>query len=395
MTPFAASALAAPGHAAGRLASAWAQAAHRQTLFDTDDADCAQDLVGRVFRPHRLRQAHEARLQAGMRHLGTGLLGIVELQYGDTVEILPGPLEGFYLLQMPIAGQARVETAGDCFLSDGACASLISPAPDLRMQWQAGNAQLCVRIEAEAVRRFVAAWSGRPCTRLPVFAPRLPLDRHPVLVEALLSLVEAADRDALGEGSLNAVQLQHRLLAALLGGVPHDAREGLQGACPPVTPRCVRLVEEHLVAHCDQPLTPASLAALAGVSARSLFLGFQRYRGVTPMRLLHEVRLHRAHDELLQAAPDTRITDVALRWGLGHLGRFSRDYRAAFGESPSDTLRAALRRWGLTPRPAPAAFPSPSPVRAPTSRPAAGAAAPPRAPARTAPPADAVPAWPR
>jgi AraC-like DNA-binding protein len=62
------------------------------------------------------------------------------------------------------------------------------------------------------------------------------------------------------------------------------------------------------------------------------------------MRLLHEVRLRRAHEDLLQAPPGTRVTDVALRWGLGHLGRFSRDYLEAFGESPSETLRATLGR---------------------------------------------------
>src|SRR6185503_11390775 len=142
-------------------------------------------------------------------------------------------------------------------------------------------------------------------------------------------------------GTLCPAQAQYRLLAALLGGVPHDAQEQLRGSTPPLAPHSVRKVEDYLMAHCDEPLTPETLAALAGVSIRSLFLGFQRYRGVSPMRLLHELRLRRAHEELLQSAPGTRITDVAHRWGLGHLGRFSRDYRESFGESPSQTLRAA------------------------------------------------------
>lgn len=332
------------GAAARALASAWQRATRQRPLLDTTDRDIAQDVVGRVFRPHRLEPAHDARLRAGMQHLGTGLLGVSLLRYGDTVDILPGPLDSFYLLQLPLAGQAQIHTAGRAFVSDAGCASLISPTPDLRMRWLAGNAQLCVRIEAEVLRRYVGAWCGRPCTRLPVFEPQLPLDRHPLLLEVLLGLIEAADEGAVNRGSLTAVQLQQRLLAALLGGAPHDLQHEMQGSSPPVTPRCVRLVEEHLVAHCDQPLTPESLAALAGVSVRSLYLGFRRYRGVSPMRLLHELRLRRAHDDLLQAPPDTRVTDVALRWGLGHLGRFSKDYAMAFGEKPSETLRAAARR---------------------------------------------------
>lgn len=46
--------------------------------------------------------------------------------------------------------------------------------------------------------------------------------------------------------------------------------------------------------------------------------------------------------DLLQPGPGTRVTDVALRWGFYHLGRFGQTYQKAFGESPSQTL-AALR----------------------------------------------------
>lgn len=328
------------GAAAQALAQAWQRSAKRRRLFDTTDRDCARDMVARVFRPHRLEPGQGSRLHAGMEHVATGLLGMSELHYGDTVDILPGALESFYLLQIPVAGAAEIESAGRAFVSNVASASLISPAPDLRMRWLAGNTQLCVRIEAEALRRFIAAWSGKPCSRLPVFEPQLPLDAHPMLVDVLLSLIEAADSPDGSCAALPSAQLQQRLFAALLGGVPHDARLELEGSCPPVTPRCVRMVEDYLVTHCDQPLTPEALALVAGVSVRSLFLGFQRYRGISPMRLLHEVRLRRAHEDLLQAPPGTRVTDVALRWGLGHLGRFSQEYRDAFGESPSETLRA-------------------------------------------------------
>ncbi|HKX44707.1 MAG TPA: AraC family transcriptional regulator, partial [Burkholderiaceae bacterium] len=115
------------------LAQAWQRSAQRRVLFDTAERDDAQAVVGRVFRPHRLEPVRAARLHAGMRHLGTGLLGVSELHYGDTVEILPGPLESFYLLQLPLAGQAQIETAGQAFVSDIGCASLVSPCADLRM----------------------------------------------------------------------------------------------------------------------------------------------------------------------------------------------------------------------------------------------------------------------
>jgi AraC-like DNA-binding protein len=274
------------------------------------------------------------------------------LRYGGDVDILPGPLERFYLLQIPVRGHAAIDSGGRDFVSDPGCAAMLSPQPNLRMRWQAGNEQLLVRMETETVQRFAQAWSGRPDLPAPVFDPCLRLDAQPAVHDALLSLLAfnaaagalpAQDDAAPGTQryALSAAQLQHRLVAALLAGQPHDQAQALEGSGPPLAPRSVRAVEDYLVAHCAEPLTPEQLAAHAGVSVRSLFLGFQRFRGVSPMRLLRELRLHRTHDELLCGTPGMQVTDVALRWGFCHLGRFGQEYRAMFGESPRDTLRAA------------------------------------------------------
>jgi AraC-like DNA-binding protein len=43
------------------------------------------------------------------------------------------------------------------------------------------------------------------------------------------------------------------------------------------------------------------------------------------------------------AEPGTTVTSVALDSGFAHLGRFAAAYRHHYGESPSETLRLALR----------------------------------------------------
>jgi AraC-like DNA-binding protein len=341
------------GEAARLLDVAWAKASHRQPLLASSDRDQARHVVGRVFRPHRLEPAlAPVPMAARMNHLGAGLLGLSDLEYGRAVDILPGPLESFYLLQIPLAGTARIDAGGDCFESDVACASLLSPAPDLRMHWRAGNRQLILRIEATAMQRFVDCWCGEEGVPLPTFAPSYSLDSHPALVELLLSLISVAERRSaapadVGGGPnaelwpLSTVQLHYRLMATLLASQPHDASERLAGSGSPVAPRCVRLAEDYLEAHCAEPITPEALAAATGVSVRSVFLGFQRYRGVSPMRWLRELRMHRARQELLAAGPRLHVTDVALRWGFHHLGRFAQEYREAYGETPAQTLAAA------------------------------------------------------
>jgi AraC-like DNA-binding protein len=44
---------------------------------------------------------------------------------------------------------------------------------------------------------------------------------------------------------------------------------------------------------------------------------------------------------LIAARPDTTVTDVAMRWGFTHFGRFAEIYRNRFGCTPREALKAA------------------------------------------------------
>jgi transcriptional regulator GlxA family with amidase domain len=54
---------------------------------------------------------------------------------------------------------------------------------------------------------------------------------------------------------------------------------------------------------------------------------------------LRQIRLQLVREELLRSDKATNVTAIAVRHGFMHLGRFSAQYRAAFGEGPSATLR--------------------------------------------------------
>lgn len=109
-------------------------------------------------------------------------------------------------------------------------------------------------------------------------------------------------------------------------------------------PGVVRRVDELIRATVDGPLTVGDLAAHVGVSSRTLFRTYRRYRGRSPIQALREVRLGRARRDLLVAGPGTNVTEVAVRCGFKHLGRFAEVYKRAFGESPSETLRSVRKR---------------------------------------------------
>jgi transcriptional regulator GlxA family with amidase domain len=76
------------------------------------------------------------------------------------------------------------------------------------------------------------------------------------------------------------------------------------------------------------------------VSQRTLARAFHVVHGTTPRRHLHAFRLAEARAALLSKNVDCEnVTQVAMRFGFRELGRFATDYRAAFGESPSETRR--------------------------------------------------------
>jgi len=83
------------------------------------------------------------------------------------------------------------------------------------------------------------------------------------------------------------------------------------------------------------------------VSRRTLYRAFHDLLDVSPKAYLRLRNLSAARACLLEAAQrPTTVTQVALDHGFWELGRFAGAYRAMFGESPSETLRAhgGLRR---------------------------------------------------
>jgi len=87
-------------------------------------------------------------------------------------------------------------------------------------------------------------------------------------------------------------------------------------------------------------LSPAQLRAYSGVSERTLEYAFRDRFGLTPAALIKARRLATVRTVLGSADPErTGVSDVLGEHGFWHLGQFARDYRQAFGELPSDTLR--------------------------------------------------------
>ncbi len=97
--------------------------------------------------------------------------------------------------------------------------------------------------------------------------------------------------------------------------------------------------EKLALSRSDQALSISDICQTLAVSERTLRKAFIRIRGVPPCRHLRMLRLLHARKVLLAADRRlTTVTKIAAAFGFSELGRFSVEYRRAFGESPSQTL---------------------------------------------------------
>jgi AraC family ethanolamine operon transcriptional activator len=94
-----------------------------------------------------------------------------------------------------------------------------------------------------------------------------------------------------------------------------------------------------LRARLDDPPSLRELCELLGVPERTLHHAFQEGFGMAPKAYLRALRFSAAHGRLRRG--EGPVTVVATDLGLFHFGRFAAEYRAMFGEPPSETLRRA------------------------------------------------------
>jgi AraC family ethanolamine operon transcriptional activator len=106
--------------------------------------------------------------------------------------------------------------------------------------------------------------------------------------------------------------------------------------------RICRLVDEFVHNSTVEVPTSTEIAAAAGVTIRTLHNAMIAVKGVSLQKFMLLNRLWAVRAALLRAGPEDLIKTIALDHGFWHLGRFSRTYRAFFGESPSQTAGHAI-----------------------------------------------------
>lgn len=308
--------------------------------FTSHDAEEVRQQVSRIFCDHDLKVVGKSQALNTQIHFRRGnRVSYGRMLYGATVDIEPGNLDDFYLIQIPVAGHETIQCDRHSILSSTNVGTIISPELAFRMRHEKNAEKLFIRVERKAFEQQCAQYYGHLLRGALHFDPAINFESP--MVQSLKRLLEwqlfeASEGDLFNQ-PLVAARFEETLMVSLLCSLQHNQQASNEAT--PVAPGFVKRAEAYIEHHAHLPITAADIAEHVDVSIRSLFAGFRKYRNTSPMRQLKERRLEKVHHDLLNPGPDTSVTQVALRWGFSHLGQFSAAYQQRYGELPSATLK--------------------------------------------------------
>lgn len=312
----------------------------QRVIFRTRDAEEARAfLSAREFRLD-LSRGEAPHLDLRIDGIFLPSLYLGRLQYGAAVEIRTSALCDDYRLALPLRGSLEALIGSDDVAAKPGRAMLISPTLSNVVRTERGSVGLSIFFRGPALRCELAALLGEP--------PKAPLELAPLvdittgygnsLAQYLRVAMDDLDWSAPLSNPITTRLFEQFVMIGLLLAHPHNYSGALRRPQRWIAPGDVRRAVDFIEANLDEPIGLAEIVAASGIAARTLSLHFRRFCGTTPMRYLRRARLARVHEALQHAEPEEGVTAIAMNWGFVHMGRFSAEYRRAFGELPSETL---------------------------------------------------------
>ncbi|MGH7006748.1 MAG: helix-turn-helix domain-containing protein, partial [Alphaproteobacteria bacterium] len=180
-----------------------------------------------------------------------------------------------------------------------------------------------------------SSWLGRPLGAATPLGQVLAA--HLATVSRAIDHVDPSLRPGLIERTIDLIALAFSGAARDFGGAGTTVQAALVA-------RAKRFIDSRLA---DKALDAAGIAAALGLSEGYLHRLFHTAETTVGAHIRRR-RLERCRADLADPLRvGERITEIALRWGFNDMPHFSRAFRAAFGEAPSD-FRAAAQRRGLS-----------------------------------------------
>ena len=240
------------------------------------------------------------------------------IRYGADVEIEPGELGSFYLIQIqiPVKGHAWVRNGKIDVYATTATPNVLNPDPYTNIRWYSGCEKLLLQIDPEALQNTAEQLIGRRLPGPGVFEPRIEFERLEMRSwwQRVQTVVRTVNDDRLftAEDGLSQRLVEEELIEAFCLRQPSNISHYLQAEPGRVAPVHVKRAQRFIHENLRRSITIGDIARAAGVTPRCLQLGFRAACDMTPLQYLRCERLFGAHYDLLRAEPGTTVAGYSL-----------------------------------------------------------------------------------
>ena len=301
------------------------------------DWDAASRAVADAYFPHELTDLSGTdRPALSLRTVDLGGVTLGRLHWGADVAIACD-YPGAYEVNIPLTGRLESRGShGEVVSAPGQATVFRADTPSMITRWGATCSVPGVKFDRDHLEREADRILGSPVRTKLVLPDQLdltgPASEWHGLVRALSEQLDGGLE--MVSNPIVGAQLAGAVTAAFVLAVsPQD------GPAAPPRPGMVRRVLDALNDDPARAWTAADMAELAGTSVRRLQEAFADYVGASPSACLLDIRLSRAHHDLVAGAGAVTVADVAYRWGFGHPGRFATAFKRRYGTTPAQVLR--------------------------------------------------------
>lgn len=325
--------------------------------LSTRDVDEAEQTLRPVVGEVGLEPASANTFQVRSKLWRLQKMGLLQIDLNRTRVIQRGPRE-FWCATICLSGGGEIVEAGRSLTCDQSLGHAMNTEIDLDLRNRSVARYLVVTIDSDFADSHLRA-RGMASSAISSADSALRTDRgagarFACEAQHLVTGLQAGDpalRSRLFLSEREDLLTTLFVEAWLEGPAGVEGPTGVEGSLSRESGAAwLERAEEHLASRLSDSMSLAELADIAGVSVRTLSRGFLNRHGLGPMSFLKRRRMEAVQQALLGAERgETSITEIAMRYGFHHAGRFSVDYRREFGETPSTTLARAPRRKIGTP----------------------------------------------
>lgn len=303
-------------------------------VFANADPFRVSDYVNQHIGSHGIRLPRIRHSDASLSHRSFSSLDLCRISYGSSVRVISSGLKTCYHLQVLLKGHCLWRGYGEEHYFSPGGLLLINPNDPADLTYSNDCEKFIVKIPNSALERACSDNHWKIPNEGIRFSHRHSLQQLGGFASLLDLICDESER----VNSTPRVReyftglITTKLLELLENNIEREIfREGGESF-----ERVIQFIEENL----KKSITLEQLSEIARMSQRSLYNLFEKHTNTTPKNYIRRRKLEIIHAYLSDPGNNVRsITEVALDYGFLHLGRFADNYRDAFGELPSVTLR--------------------------------------------------------